>query len=378
MGRLRFLLAAAVVIGHAPGWGGIDPSLSFYGLRFLHPYYAVQAFFAISGFYMAVVLSEKYNRLGGGTWVFYANRYLRLAPTFWLVSLVTLGLIVAFPAVPFPAADLVWGRVRPEFHAPCRLDVLYLVVANFTMFGHDLTHFFQTYKTFPVFGLVPQAWSIGTELWFYLLAPLLVGLRGRRLLALAAGSVACRFATIGLGLPFWPWQQRFFPSELFFFLAGVLAYRCYRLYQRAEQPWVLHPWVCRAAVAAACALVALVGWVKGAQHLSVWFSLGLGAVCFALLPLVFHATRAAAWDRFVGELSYPMYLWHCTIAYYCHPAQVYGRGGVLLLLTVLVSLPTVLLLERPVERWRQSLVRRRRPLALPANAAAGAAPSQAA
>jgi hypothetical protein len=43
------LLASAVVLGHAPGFG-FQASGGLLGTRFLAPYYAVQAFFVISGF----------------------------------------------------------------------------------------------------------------------------------------------------------------------------------------------------------------------------------------------------------------------------------------------------------------------------------------
>src|SRR5688572_10026095 len=83
MGILRLLLALAVVVAHCPtsttlqGWvlpGSI----------------AVQAFYVISGFYMALVLNEKYT-FEGSTKLFYQQRYLRLAPMYWLTVLITIG-----------------------------------------------------------------------------------------------------------------------------------------------------------------------------------------------------------------------------------------------------------------------------------------------
>ncbi len=276
----------------------------------------------------------------------------------------TVGLIVAFPHNDFPPATMFSGRMKPEFPFPYHLGELYVVIANTTMIGHDWAHFLDPWtknRTFTGIALISQAWSIGTELWFYMLAPFLVRLRTRWLLVLVGASVACRFITLRMGLPFWPWQQRFFPCELYFFLMGILAYRCYHYYQQMEKPWVLNPWLCRLATLLLCLGVSLVSWVKGAQHLTAWHSIGLGVVFFALLPFAFHATRSSRWDRLIGELSYPIYLWHICLGYFCHPAQVYGKGGLLLLLCVAVSVPTVLLLEHPVERWRQALLRGRKP-----------------
>lgn len=71
MGTLRFLLAISVYLVHSHDlWGGI---------RFVKAGIAVEAFFIISGFYMALILSEKY--LGNtGYRLFYINRFLRLFP----------------------------------------------------------------------------------------------------------------------------------------------------------------------------------------------------------------------------------------------------------------------------------------------------------
>jgi hypothetical protein len=65
VGIIRFLLAAAVVLGHAPGWGGVGlPPI----INPLPHYFAVQAFFVISGFYMEL-LRKRYQspqRQGAG------------------------------------------------------------------------------------------------------------------------------------------------------------------------------------------------------------------------------------------------------------------------------------------------------------------------
>src|SRR5687767_13772537 len=83
MGIIRLLLALAVVVAHSPtavtlhNWvlpGGI----------------AVQAFYIISGFYMALVLNEKYT-FPGSTKLFYQQRYLRLAPMYWVTIFITVG-----------------------------------------------------------------------------------------------------------------------------------------------------------------------------------------------------------------------------------------------------------------------------------------------
>lgn len=76
MGLLRLLLAFAVVIGH---------SAPIPGLPLLGAGLAVKVFFVVSGFYMALILSEKYEAKPRGRWLFYSNRFLRIFPLYWVV-----------------------------------------------------------------------------------------------------------------------------------------------------------------------------------------------------------------------------------------------------------------------------------------------------
>lgn len=71
MGSLRFLLAIAVVIDH---------SGPIFGVESVGGSTAVQAFYIISGFYMSLILSEKYVGANGGYSLFFTNRLLRLFP----------------------------------------------------------------------------------------------------------------------------------------------------------------------------------------------------------------------------------------------------------------------------------------------------------
>lgn len=74
MGTLRLLLALTVVVGHAHLKGGSPV---------LESGFSVRLFFIISGFYMALILNEKYVGPGAHR-LFWVNRVLRLGPTYLL------------------------------------------------------------------------------------------------------------------------------------------------------------------------------------------------------------------------------------------------------------------------------------------------------
>jgi peptidoglycan/LPS O-acetylase OafA/YrhL len=74
-------------------------------------------------------------------------------------------------------------------------------------------------------------------------------------------------------------------------------------------------------------------------------------------PLAFSATRDLAFDRWLGELSYPMYLCHLLIVAFV--LAVEPEHGVLVAVgaTLALSALLVIAIEQPVDRWRQARVR---------------------
>jgi peptidoglycan/LPS O-acetylase OafA/YrhL len=100
MGFLRLLLALAVVAAHA------GPAFGWQWLRMTDGPRSVQAFYAVSGFYMTLVLHEKY--VGQGTYgVFLRARLLRLYPLYAVVAAATVvaGLLLQIAGVG-PAGSL--------------------------------------------------------------------------------------------------------------------------------------------------------------------------------------------------------------------------------------------------------------------------------
>lgn len=79
MGLIRLLLALSVVLAH---------STAILGTELVGGSAAVECFFVISGFYMAMVLEKKYFTLDRGVWkTFMASRLARLYPVYLAVLL---------------------------------------------------------------------------------------------------------------------------------------------------------------------------------------------------------------------------------------------------------------------------------------------------
>src|SRR5262249_37374835 len=140
------------------------------------PYHAVQAFFVLSGFYMALI----WPRYEGLVWKFYVNRYTRLIFSFWIVAAVSLVLLLLFPPNPFARPYL---RNFEEAHG---IWAIVMAIPNIFIVGADSFIYFA--PDLPQYWLVPQSWTLGTEIWFYLLVPVLVPARAHLLFGLIVVS----------------------------------------------------------------------------------------------------------------------------------------------------------------------------------------------
>jgi peptidoglycan/LPS O-acetylase OafA/YrhL len=339
VGVIRVLLAAAVVLWHAPGWIGHDPYMSI--VRPLPGYFAVQGFYVISGFYMEL-LRKKYAP--APIWIFYSNRYCRLIVSYWIVLAVTVLLIALMPGVSFPPATFL-----ASFKSDSAGEWALVVFSNIMMFGQDLLSVLFSLNSNAL--LIPQGWSLALELWFYLLVPLLWRASDRTLWIIVAASLALRLIIVSSSLPFWPWQQRFFPAEIMFFALGMLSFR-----RSNEILTVVRGG--RACLLIVSTSIIFAGWlvtwpktIIEQNSVVAWpNSVLVGAILYFTLPAMFSLTSRSRLDRLIGEFSYPIYLVHITLWYFVQPPF-------LLLLCIAASAPLVFLVELPLERWRNNRLR---------------------
>jgi peptidoglycan/LPS O-acetylase OafA/YrhL len=314
MGALRLYLALCVVAVHAGGtaWWPLHDGR-----------HAVEIFYIISGFYMALVLSTRYADIRD----FYASRALRIFPVYWLVLL---G-VVAFAAATGLASGR-WQRLTLLLDSPLSRNgaagVWLSSLSNVTLFGQDWMYFLSDrageglrFTAFPysdpqplwAYALNPPSWTVAVELTFYLLAPFLNRLTTPWLAAIALASAGARVAAIGaFDLTFDPWTYRFFPFELMNFVLGMLAYRAYAHFR--GRPVALKWNVGGGALA----IVALAALQLGAER---WLQARWGEYATLLsyvfwaaaIAVVFRFSQRNERDRLLGELSYPVYLVHWTI-----------------------------------------------------------------
>lgn len=318
LGSFRFVLALFVALSHL--WAGMPHGFAAY---------AVWGFFALSGFLMCAILLDKYGLSASGLRAYAFNRFLRIFPAYYAASV--LGIIVVVWATR-NGVDL--KALNPEFGLPSSLGAWLFPVTLLPVFGREAMP-------------IAVANALGIEVGFYLLMPLMAWRRWVAWLFLLLGvaliahhgiepkSFGERYAT------FWPC--------VFAFSIGALA-----AHYRHEL---------RKLTSAALASVA---WLANSL---VWFRIGwwpwtiglyVATVFSAWLVVSLADRKQSTLDRWLGDLSYPLYLLH-TIAGGVFMVLMGSNRSLTfcafsLVLTLVVSALFVRLIDHPLQRRKRPAV----------------------
>lgn len=370
MGMLRFFLALSVVQYHTHS-GNLS------GLPFLNGNFAVQAFYLISGFYMALVLHEKYLP-GKSTYLeFIGNRFLRIFPAYFLMLLLVILLWIWAQSNYGESSGstyYLWAQKWAQIDWQTKF---FMVFSHLSLLGQDAylflgldqagglhfdPNFIASRNNFHNFMFMPPSWSLSLELYFYLLAPFLVRRSVPALAAVIGLSLAVRYVlAYHFGWRSDPWSYRFFPSELALFLCGAGSYRVYRVMRSGKMgAQTFAAWLALGVavgfalqVSNNLSLASLISDISG--NLAVWLNVGFVIAVPLALPFLFKLTQHSKIDHHVGELSYPIYLSHIPVILLFHIMQIQNgtaRTVGILVTTLLISATIYWLVDRKVDNFR--------------------------
>ena len=362
MGFIRFFLAICVVTSHC---GNV------FSLPMMTGNVAVQLFYIVSGFYMSIILNEKYNLRSNSYWLFISNRLLRLYPIYFLILIFTLGLC--------------WlGNIKSDGLSYVKLDIYFqyklslssyfaLFFSNLLIVGQDFIMFlglnidsgdlfftsnFRSHSPeLHTFLFIPQAWTLSVEILFYVICPFILNKGVKKVLLFIFLSLIIRFF-VAYGLDFVndPWGYRFFPSELMFFLLGYISY-----YLLRNTKIVIHSVGINYAVLLSF-IITILYYSAFPDFSFDYIPFGLKQIIVTILfvlilPTLFSMSENNKVDRFIGELSYPMYISHMFIFMFL---GMYGLKSSILVLsvTVIFSIMLTMLVTNRVEKYRQIRVRK--------------------
>ena len=359
MGVLRFILAVSVIAAHT--------SLIL-GSSFVGGVIAVKAFYIISGFYMSLILNEKYKDVKGSYSVFITNRFLKIYPMYWLVLVFT----VVFYLLNFYLGKNVEANFIINYKEYLNskyfslLTFAIFILVNILIIGQDALLFmginqngFFFTKNFRTtnpqlynFLAIPQAWTISLELIFYFIAPFIVRRKMKFVFPLILICFFLKFYFYRNGFKNDPWNYRFFPFELGFFLIGNICYRCYQKMKNYDIGLPKYYWILVSFVFCFTYFfnnIPVFNLIK--EYLFYFF-----IAC--VIPILFIASKNNKWDNYLGDLSYLLYISHILVLLIINKWYFENEslGIVTLASSLLFSVLSKELIMNKIEVFRQSRI----------------------
>jgi len=308
---LRGIAALAVVFFHTRYLTGIQVPDGFHFIERDFGYGA-QLFFVLSAFSLMHSTAHTMHR---PDWAreYLIKRFFRISPLFYMVLAYTTVLIASQAKFP---------------------DVITLLLNVFFVFG---------FVPDSANGLVMAGWTIGVEMIFYALFPVLLMVIKTKwdalifMLAAMAVSYVARFELHmqymqylnTVPAPQMDWSYFTFLPNLFFFAAGILAYRLEQEFVKSGKSLpVLIPIV--AIITIGVLLFTEAGQPfrrMGRLDLFIW-GFGFGVLC------IWQSVKPGKWiaNRFfeyLGERSYSIYLLHPLLIYYFLKDHIINLNSIL-------------------------------------------------
>ena len=157
--------------------------------------------------------------------------------------------------------------------------------------------------------LVPQAWTLGLELTFYIIAPFIL-FKKKIILSILILSACLKayFIHIKLGAND-PWSYRFFPLELSFFLIGSLSHQILMPFLKKVIDKRLNPYS-KISTAILLTFTIFYSFLPLEEEIKKFI---LFFLLILLMPLLFLFQNNNKIDNYIGNLSYPIYISHILV-----------------------------------------------------------------
>lgn len=315
LGTWRFFLACLVAISHL--W-----------VDMIHgpAAYAVWGFFLISGYLMTHVVKHKYGWSRLGLQDYAINRFLRIYPAYFLAC------VLGFLALKWlPGMGIEPSTLNPEFVLPSNWrDGL----TNLTLL--------------PLWGsnhlLVPVSSALSVEVGVYLLIPIMAAAPSAALLGVILSALL-------------NWQLGLTPAQFGLRYSGFLT--CFMAFGVGSLVCHVKPQLERFAHP----VLSTLAWLA---HCTIWlwwdfwpWTLGLYAslVLTAWVLISFVDRKPSAQDKWLGDLSYPVYLFHTVVGIGLFGQFAQQRSFsffvVSLIATIALSWAVVVGIDKPLQRIKR-------------------------
>jgi peptidoglycan/LPS O-acetylase OafA/YrhL len=286
MGIFRLILAISVVSAHFE---------NHFSLNLIGGLLAVQSFYLISGFYMAMIIRSYQIKK------FMLSRFLRIYPSYFVV-------------LSMSAIFLLWQN-NLEFNK-------YMLLPNLTLIGLDASHFvkweggqMELVRNFQVdvaplisYIVVPQAWTLSLEILFYIYIAFF-NKQKKLLLLTLTGSLVVRFLLYVNNYNIDPWSYRFFPNEIAIFLVGYYIYTFRQVFRSKLVNNVLLSLL----MICTLSLYNFVSVIHFDSKYDVFINIFYLALVATSLPYLHLLGNKIRFDNFLGKISYGVYISHIFV-----------------------------------------------------------------
>jgi peptidoglycan/LPS O-acetylase OafA/YrhL len=275
LGLFRFVLALMVVFQHLSG----HRLFAYFGV------YAVMGFYVVSGYLMTAVLNDTYKFDPKRFW---ANRFLRLFPIYYLVAAITAVLIFAYPDDAGSMQHYAWQ--------------------NFSWYDLPGQVLIFPYELRSAFRVVPSTWSVSVEIVNYALLWLIIARSWRLALAafIVSGAyhVSCLWSGTDWALRYFPWYAAVLP-----FSVGALSFFSLQRGLVVKLP------VVAIATVGFGANVLITGFINTTYVtvVGLYLDIALITIILAGLAPLRDARLIGTIDRKLGDLAYPVFLVHWLV-----------------------------------------------------------------
>jgi peptidoglycan/LPS O-acetylase OafA/YrhL len=348
MGLLRILLALSVVLNH------LGP---IFGFTLLNGKIAVESFFIISGFYMSLILNEKYIKKNGSYRLYITNRFLRIYPVYWFVLALTFIFM------------LTQNSMRPLLFQYFNNFAPFGSLSVFSTFTQYIFKNVFIFSTVDYFVLIPkiydrllvgQAWTLGIELTFYLIAPFITRLRIKSLIFLIFLAILIRVYATHYA-HFYPDDQvdYFFIPNFIFFCLGIASYYLYLGYRKIN----IQNSITVVIIAIFFIITLLFNFIPvhltNTPFLLQWL---FYILLLFMLPVLFVHQGKNKLMMYLGDITYPLYICHLLVIYILQSLMINkANENLYRIIGVVVCIFFAIILNRyianPIDKYRQARIK---------------------
>lgn len=212
--------------------------------------------------------------------------------------------------------------------------------------------------------LIPQAWSLGVEMLFYISAPALFLFKRRFLWLLVIISIGYNLWALNVGLEFDDYIYKSFLGSLYMFMLGSIVYRYQDHLPVVKDPNLL------LGISGLLYLVSL-WFFRGELKLSVFYCVALLQlfIVFLLSQLTYRNSTYKKVDKMFGDLSWGIFVSHFFVCFivlaisdrFLSNLSYFGRynrsefGFYVTIFTIMVTAAIYILVEHPIEHLRNKV-----------------------